>query len=126
MSRMHLRGVKLAWAVCLVQALISLIAALIVVLFAESTAYKAALYGGFVAIAPTAYFALRVYLRRPGDAPKDVVGSFYRGEIGKFALTALLFFGGVKLFGSQFLPLLSTYIACLLAYPAVMLAARID
>lgn len=126
MSRVHLRGVKLAWAVCAVQGLISLTASVIVVFFAEPRAAKAALYGGLVAIVPTAYFALRVYLRRPGKEPRDVVGSFYRGEIGKFALTALLFFGGVKMFGDHFLPLLCTYVACLAAYPVVMLVARID
>lgn len=123
---MHLRGVKLAWAVCLAQAAISLIAASIVVLIVGPSALYAALYGGFTAIVPTAYFALRVYLRRPSNAPRDVVGSFYRGEIGKFALTALLFVGGVKLHAEHFLPLLCTYMACLIAYPAVMLAARID
>lgn len=123
---LHLRGVKLAWAVCLTQLFITLMSALVVGLFAEAAAVKASIYGGFIAIVPTAYFAVRVYLRRNGDAPRDVVGSFYRGEIGKFALTALMFFFGVKLFGTQFLPLLGTYVACLVAYPAVLLAARID
>jgi len=123
---LHLRGVKLAWAVCLTQLLITLTAAVIVGFIAETAAIKASIYGGFVAIVPTVYFAVRVYLRRPGSEPKDVVGSFYRGEIGKFALTALMFFFGVKLFRTQFLPLLPTYVACLTAYPAVLLAARID
>lgn len=123
---LHLRGVKLAWAVCLTQLLITLIAALIVGIFAGAAAVKASVYGGFIAIVPTAYFAVRVYLRRNGNEPKDVVGSFYRGEIGKFALTALMFFFGVKMFGAQFLPLLATYMVCLVAYPAVMVAARID
>lgn len=126
MSRVHLRGVRLAWAVCAAQAIISLMAALAVVFFAEPGAAMAALYGGFVAIVPTAYFALRIYLRRPGNEPSDVVGSFYRGEMGKFALTALMFFFGVARFGDHFLPLLCTYVACLAAYPAVLLVARID
>ncbi|MGQ0697187.1 MAG: ATP synthase subunit I [Panacagrimonas sp.] len=123
---LHLRGVKLAWAVCLTQLLITLIAASIVGLLAEMAAVKASLYGGLIAIVPTAYMGLRVYLRRNSDEPKDVLGSFYRGEIGKFALTALMFFFGVKMFGTQFLPLLATYMVCLIAYPAVMVAARID
>lgn len=127
---LHLRGVKLAWAVCLTQLTISLIAAAIVGLIAETStvevAVKASLFGGLIAIVPTAYFAVRVYLGRNGNEPKDVVGSFYRGEIGKFALTALMFFIGVKMFGTQFLPLLATYVACLIAYPAVLVAARID
>lgn len=123
---LHLRGVKLAWAVCLTQLLITLMAALIVGFLAGVAAVPASLYGGLVAIVPTAYFGLRVYLRRNSNEPKDVLGSFYRGEIGKFALTALMFFFGVKMFGTQFLPLLTTYVACLIAYPAVLLAARID
>lgn len=127
---LHLRGVKLAWAVCLTQLLITLMAALIVGIITEGStvrvAVKASVYGGLVAIVPTAYLAFRVYLGRNGNEPKDLLGSFYRGEIGKFALTALMFFFGVKLFGAQFLPLLCTYVVCLAAYPAVMVAARID
>ncbi|MGQ0502435.1 MAG: ATP synthase subunit I [Panacagrimonas sp.] len=110
--------------------LITLVAAAVTAHFARhaatEAAVKAALFGGLVAIVPTAYMGLRVYLRRNGNEPKDVLGSFYRGEMGKFALTAVLFFIGVKVFGTQFLPLLVTYMACLVAYPAVMVAARID
>lgn len=127
---LHLRGVKLAWAVCLTQLLVTLASAAITAWVAEATnmkaATKAAMFGGLIAIVPTAYMGLRVYLRRNGDEPKDVLGSFYRGEMGKFALTAVMFFIGVKVFGTQFLPLLVTYMACLVAYPAVLVVARID
>lgn len=125
-SRIHLRGVKLAWAICAVQGLISLSAALIVTIYVDVQAAKAALYGGCVAIVPTLYLAARVYFRGQDRKPEDVAGSFYRGEAGKFVLTALMFIGGVRLFGDQFLPLLVTYAACIIAYPAVMLTARID
>ncbi|MGB0956400.1 MAG: ATP synthase subunit I [Panacagrimonas sp.] len=119
MERVQLRGVRLALALICCQAAITVLATLIAWIVAHSTAGLAALYGGMVAIVPTAYFAFRVYLRRNSDAPRDVVGSFYRGEIGKFALTALLFALGVQWFAEQFLALICAYMACLAAYPAV-------
>ncbi len=125
-SRIHLRGVKLAWAVCAIQGLISLSAALIVMFYVDAQAAKAALYGGCVAILPTLYLALRVYFRGEDRRPEDVPGSFYRGEAGKFVLTALMFLFGVQFFGEHFLPLLCTYMACIAAFPVVMLTARID
>jgi ATP synthase protein I len=125
-GRVHLRGIGLAWAVCAAQVCIGLVAALIAGMLDGPGAALAAAYGGLVAIVPTLYFALRVYARRRSNEPRDIVGSFYRGEIGKMALTALMFFFGVVGFGEQFLALLCAYVACLAAYPAVWLLARID
>lgn len=126
MGRVHLRGVRLAWAVACAQGLIGLIAASIAATLSGLDAAKAAAYGACVAIVPTAYFALRVYAGQGHREPREIAGAFYRGEIGKMALTALMFFFGVVGFGGQFLALLCGYVACLLAYPAVWLVARID
>lgn len=126
MKRVHLRGMRLAWAVVAAQAGISVVAALIVLVMASRDAASAALYGGIVAIGPTLYMAFRVYLRRNSNAPGDVLGSFYRGQIGKFALTAVLFYFGVMWFAEHFLALILTYMACLIAYPAVMGFASVD
>lgn len=126
MDRVHLRGISLAWALCAVQGLIGGAAAfLMAVLRSRAEAY-AALFGGVVAIAPNVYFALRVYARRQSAEPNEVVGRFYRAEVGRFALTAVLFFVGVSMFARQFLPLICTYMACLAAYWVVMAVARID
>jgi ATP synthase protein I len=65
---------------------------------------------------PTAYFARRALKRRPGQTPVEMAGAFYRGEIGKIVLTALLFALGIGVFAKQFLALIVTYGACLLAY----------
>ena len=125
-KRIHLRGARLAWAVLSIQGLISLGIALIVMGVFGRTAALASIYGGLVAIIPTAFFALRVYLRRPDASPRDFVGGIYRGEFGKFVLTALMFVGGVIWFGNQFLFVLCGYVACIVAYPVVMATARID
>jgi ATP synthase protein I len=85
----------------------------------------AAVYGGLVAIIPTAWFAFRVFGRRAQD-PREMLGAFYQGEIGKFALTALLFGLGAVLFAKQFLALMVTYAACLLAYWLVLALMGFD
>lgn len=125
-KQLHLRGAGLAWALGLVQGLISLGVALIVLVSVGSVAATAAVYGGLIAIIPTAFFALRVFLRRPDASPRDVVRGVYRGEFGKFVLTVLMFIGGVVWFGDQFLFVLCGYISCIAAYPVVMATARID
>jgi ATP synthase protein I len=126
MNRVHLRGISLAWAVCGIQALISAIFATAMWGAVGGAAAVAALFGGLIAIAPNVYMAFRVYARNAGTEPAQVAGRFYRAEFGRFALTALLFFFGVSLFAKQFLPLISAYLACLLAYWVVIAVARID
>lgn len=103
-----------------------MVAALVAGTLGGLDAAKAAAYGALIAVVPTFYFALRVYARKGNDEPRAIVGSFYRGEIGKMALTALMFFFGVVGFGDQFLALLCAYVACLAAYPMVWLLTRID
>ena len=125
-KRVHLRGISLAWTVCGLQALISAIIAAVTLGVAGRAAAAAALYGGVTAIAPNVYMAVKVYARRAVRTPEQVAGSFYRAEVGRFALTALLFFFGVSLFATQFLPLIGTYAGCLLAYWVVVAVARID
>ncbi len=72
-----------------------------------------------VVIAPTIYFAAKVGLQRSNAA--EVLGAFYKAEVGKLILTALLFWIGALLFGPHFAPLMITCIACL-AMNWVMLA----
>jgi ATP synthase protein I len=112
-----------AVSVIKVQALITALAAGIAFGMVGKSAALAAAYGGLIALLPTGYFALRVFSRRALSAPRDVVGVFYQAEIGKFALTAVLFFLGIAVFAQQFLPMMLSYMACLLAYFIVLARA---
>jgi len=56
----------------------------------------------------------------PAGGPTDWAGAFFRAEMGKFALTAVLFAFGVKFFAARFPALIVTYAICLLAYGLVM------
>ena len=123
---MHLRGISLAWAVCGVQVLISAVAALLMLGLRSGAEAGAALFGGLAAIAPNVYFALKVYSRRRHEAPREVLGKFYRAEIGKIALVVVLFFLGTRFYALQFLPLMLTYMACQTAYWVVLATVRID
>jgi ATP synthase protein I len=125
MIRVHANGAALAWFLCAGQALTTAVAALVAWVVADKAAALAALFGGIVVILPTAYFALRVYLRGSGSQAAEVLGVFYRAEVGKLLLTALLFFIGALLFGKHFAPLILTCMACL-AMNWLMLAIAND
>ncbi len=118
--RTQLRGAAIARAVCLVQLGILACAALLTGgLWGRPQAIAAA-YGGLIAVISTTYFALHALILSQGKAPTKVVGAFYRGEVGKFVLSAALFAIGVKLFAPEFLFLISTFMACQLAYWPVL------
>lgn len=116
----------MAKAVCLVQLGIAAAMAVPIGMIWGLQYALAALYGGLVALLPTLYFAFRLFARRPQAAPAEVVGAAFRGEIGKLAMTAVLLWLGVQLFAPQFLALLATYAACLLAYWPVLARVGFD
>ena len=118
--RTQLRGAAIARAVCLVQLGMLVIAASVTGAIWGRTQAIAALYGGLVALIPTAYFAYRVFARRKTQDPGQMLAAFYLGEFGKLGLTAVMFWLGVALFAKQFLALMVTYAACLLAYWLVL------
>lgn len=118
--RTQLRGAAIARAVCLVQLGILIVAAAMTGAIWGRQQAIAALYGGLVAVIPTAYFAYRVFARRRTQDPGQMLGAFYLGEFGKLGLTAVMFWLGVGLFAKQFLALMVTYTACLLAYWLVL------
>lgn len=121
------RGRKVAAAVCLIQVVISLIAATVAGIRGGEQHAVAALYGGLVAVVPAAFMAMRVFRASPGDAsPAQFAAAFYRGELGKLVLTVLLFWLGVVLFADEFLSLMLTYIASLSAYWLVMASMRLE
>ena len=121
MDRLRARGRSTAWALVSAQALTALVAAVIVLMGWGPAAALAACFGGVVVIAPTIYFAAKVGMRAGRTSAAEVLGAFYRAEVGKLILTTLLFWIGALLFGAYFAPLMITCIACL-AMNWVMLA----
>src|ERR1700752_799482 len=113
MDRLRLRGGSTAWALVGAQSLTAAVAALVVLIGWGRDAALAALFGGIAVIAPTVYFAAKVRFRAGGATAAEVLGAFYRAEVGKLILTALLFWIGALLFGPHFAPLILTSIACL-------------
>ena len=89
-------------------------------------AAAAARFGGMVAILPALYFAVRIGLRRDSTQAKEILGVFYRAELGKLLLTALLFFIGALLFGKHFAPLMLTCVACLAMNWVMLAVAKVD
>lgn len=76
-------------------------------------AAAAALFGGLTVIVPALYFAVKVVGLGPVAEARKVLSTFYRAEVMKLLLTALLFMLGAKWFGAYFAPLLLTCLACL-------------
>lgn len=62
-------------------------------LFSGREAAYSALIGGLIAVLPNAYFARQVFRYRGARAASAITHSLYRGEVGKFAMTAVLFAG---------------------------------
>jgi len=121
-----IRGISLALVLCGAQVVTTAIAVLIAWTISGNAASIAALFGGVVAIVPAAYFAVKVYPRRPGAQAREILGAFYRAELGKLLLTALLFLIGALLFGKHFAPLMFTCIACLAMHWLILAVAAID
>jgi len=126
MDRLRLRGGSLAWGLCGIQALVAVVAAGTVWIGWGGAAALAALFGGLVAIAPTLYFAAKVYLRAGAPTTAEVLGAFYRAEVGKLILTALLFWIGAVMFGAHFAPLILTCLACLAVNWLMLWLTRFD
>ena len=86
-------------------------------MFRGQTAALAALGGAGTAVIPAAYLRWRMSLAlRRVEEPRELVGQVYRGQFGKFALTCVLFAVTLAQFPQEFLPVMSTFVACLLAY----------
>lgn len=80
-----------AFPVLSLQAVVALVAALILWVFQGHVAGYSGLLGGLVALLPNAYFAYRVYRYSGARSARVIVKEFYSGEAGKLILTAALF-----------------------------------
>jgi len=66
--------------------------------FGLTPAYSV-LLGGLICLVPNTWFAYRTFRFQGARAAREIVRSFYAGEAGKLALTALMFAGvfiGIK------------------------------
>lgn len=113
MGRIETHGASPALVLCGAQALIALLATLVVLATASGSAGMAALYGGLVIVAPNGYFAAQIHLRAKSAHAGEALGVFYRAETGKLILMALGFWIGALWFGQHFAPLMLTAMACL-------------
>ena len=117
-------GGSLAWSLCIAQSLVAIAGAAVTWIFAGAAAACAALFGGVIALVPGIYFALRVFVRKRDAGARDLLGAFYRAEVGKLILTALLFWIGAVRFGSHFAALMITFVACLVMNWIMLAVAR--
>jgi ATP synthase protein I len=72
------------------QGIVLVLVAALVLPFDWLSAYSV-LLGGLISIVPNGYLASLAYRFTGARAATDVAGSLYRGEIGKFVLTAVMF-----------------------------------
>ncbi len=75
----------------------------------------AAAAGGGIAATLTFYAALKTFGKHSDD-PNLVVANFYRAQMRKFALSVVLFAVAVKIFSSNFAPLITTFAVALSVY----------
>lgn len=110
---MSLQAVASARVLLGAQVLTTALAVAVTWVVAGAEAAMAAAFGGLTAILPALYFALKVAGLGPVAEGRKVLSTFYRAEVVKLALTALLFVLGAKWFGAHFAPLMLTCVACL-------------
>lgn len=124
--QVRLRGKTLAWALVGAQIATAVVATFAVWVVRGRAAAIAALFGGVVAVAPSAWFAITVYARAERFKPAQILGAIYRAEAGKLVLTASLFWIGALLFGGHFAPLMITCMACLAMNWVMLAVAKFD
>lgn len=116
MKQLRLRGAHLAYALFAAQLSIGLVAATLWWAANGARDGYAALFGATIAIVPGLFFALRLWSGQAQLSSRAMGRALVAGELGKLALTAILFLLAALTFGEQFVPLITTYIACLSSY----------
>ena len=94
LRHMHNRGAQIAsppvYKISVLQLLILILATAVLSYVDWVMAYSAGL-GGLAAILPQAYFAVSVFRYRGARSASAIAKSSYRGEVGKYVLTAIGF-----------------------------------
>ena len=114
--RPRLRNMRLAGAILGGQILTGFVFAAVFGGLGGPQPAMAAFFGAIVAVVPGLWMALWMLPRRREVRAASMARAFYMGELGKLGLTVGLFFAAALLFGQHFLPVLVTYVACLVCY----------
>ena len=85
------QGVRGARRLFACQFAVTLLLAVLAMLFSGVIAAESAILGGLVCILPNAYFARKLFRYNGAGAAKKIVDSFYRGEALKIFLSIALF-----------------------------------
>lgn len=116
MKQLRLRGVHLVYALFAAQLSIGLAAAILWWAADSARSGCAALFGATIAIVPGLFFAWRLWTQRAQTSSRAMGWALVAGELGKLVLTAGLFLVAALTFGKHFVPLITTYMACLTTY----------
>lgn len=98
------------------QAVLSVLAALVFGLFAGVEQGLAVLVGGGIGVVLTAVSALRAGAASGDAEPAQMMAAFYRAMALKLVLAVVLFVIVAKWFAGYFAPVLTGYVATVLAY----------
>lgn len=78
--------------IILIQLLVTLGLSALLLLLGKVHAWSA-LIGGLIAALAHAYFAWKVFGKQQETKPEQILATYYRAEVGKIILTAMLFVG---------------------------------
>jgi ATP synthase protein I len=106
---------KTATRIALLQGLVGVIAAILWALMTDVRSGLAALVGGMIGAALTIYAAAKTF-SSSARHPHQAVSNFYRAEVRKFILAAVLFAVAVRIFGDNFAPVIVTFVLTLAVY----------
>jgi ATP synthase protein I len=87
------------YKVIIIQLLVSVIAALGAFTLLDIVTAYSVLLGGLISAVPNGYFARKAFQYRGARAVPLIIKSFYSGQTGKMAMTAVMFamvFAGIK------------------------------
>jgi ATP synthase protein I len=98
------------------QLLLIMMLTLLMLAFSSSSLALSALLGGLVAWIPSLVFARKLFRYKGARAAKDIVRSFYSGEVLKLTITFLLFLIVFTLFKIRPLPFFLTYIMVIMMH----------
>ncbi|MES0873139.1 ATP synthase subunit I [Sinimarinibacterium thermocellulolyticum] len=106
---------KTATRIALLQGLIGLLAGIVWAMLVEPRAGLAALAGGGIGAVLTIYAAAKTFAVPASDA-RHAVLAFFRAEVRKLLLAAVLFAVAIRFFADVFAPLVTTFALSLVVY----------
>ncbi|MEC9364548.1 MAG: ATP synthase subunit I [Sinimarinibacterium flocculans] len=106
---------KTATRIALLQGLIGIVSGVAWAMLSTPKAGLAALIGGGIGAVLTIYAAAKTFAVPASDA-RHAVMTFFRAEVRKLLLAAVLFAVAVRFFADVFAPLVSTFALSLLVY----------